>query len=188
MSTKKLISAIDVILKPLGFVRKGMTWNRRSSDVIDIIDVQISKLGETVTLNAGVLDIVVYLCIWDKVPPVFVEEPFATVRIRIGDLLDHKDKWWKIDQDNSVTEILSVINDTLIPFFDRLHRRDEMAAWLDRPEVAKRRQPVEILARASLMKLLGQGSEACEFIELQQRLMIGNWRNRFKDFANRLGC
>ncbi len=56
MSEKAIISKLDDLLKPLGFTRQKTAWNRRSGYVVEVIDVQISKAGDTATINAGVLD------------------------------------------------------------------------------------------------------------------------------------
>ena len=94
MSTKTVVMRLDELLTPLGFEWQKRTWNRRSGSLIDVIDVQVSKAGDAMTVNAGVMDPVVRLKCWGTDPPGFVEEPQCTVRVRVGQLIGTKDVWW----------------------------------------------------------------------------------------------
>ena len=60
MSLEDTTRRLDATLRPLGFARRNMTWNRRTGDFIDIIDFQVSKFAELVTMNARVLHAGVY--------------------------------------------------------------------------------------------------------------------------------
>ena len=188
VSKKTVVSVLGSSLKPLGFKQKGSVWNRRVGDVIEVIDLQISKAGDAVTVNAGVLDPTVYRSTFSKEPPEFVVEPFTTVRARVGELLDRKDRWWRLDSEEAVGEILSSVTDVVLPFLQSMSGRKEMASWLARPEVMKRLSPAEILGRAIIMDLLGRHSEACELLSSGRNGAIGAWRSRYKEVAERLGC
>ena len=74
MNKKHLILALDALLKPIGFTRRKSAWNRRIEDVIEVIEAQVSKSGDMVTLNAGVLDPTVHKAIWCEEPPDFLED------------------------------------------------------------------------------------------------------------------
>lgn len=52
MSEKAIVSALDERLLPLGFTRRKTAWNRRSGCIVDGIDMQVSKAGDTATVNA----------------------------------------------------------------------------------------------------------------------------------------
>jgi hypothetical protein len=188
MNVKQVISALDAGLEPIGFTRRKSVWNRRIDDVVEVIDVQVSTSGDTVTVNAGVLDPTVHEAIWGEEPPKFVEEPLSTVRARIGELLDRKDRWWQLGSEQAVGEIVDTVTQVVLPFLQRMHHRGEMASWLDRAEVVKRRQHAEILGLAVLKNLVGGQSEACELLAAQRKRAIGAWLGRYDEVAQRLRC
>lgn len=188
MNKKHLILALDALLKPIGFTRRKSAWNRRIEDVIEVIEAQVSKSGDMVTLNAGVLDPTVHKAIWCEEPPDFVEEPLATVRARVGDLLDQKDRWWELGSDEATDDVADAVAQVLLPFLERMRSRGEMAFWLDRAEVVKRRQPAEILGLAVLKCLVGRHAEGCQLLAVQGKRAIGAWRSRYDSVAQRLGC
>lgn len=90
MKMKKMTERLDGLLKPLGFVRRKATWNRKSDSLIDVVDLQVSKAGDTVTINSGIVDKDVHEICWGKQLPIFVREPFCTVRSRVGQLTAEK--------------------------------------------------------------------------------------------------
>jgi hypothetical protein len=188
MSMRSLIIALDACLFPIGFVRKGAVWNRRVGEFIDVIDLQIAASRDTVTVNAGVIDSRVHMSIWGGELPDFVEEPLSTVRARIGELMDHKDRWWRIGSDKSSVEIVDAVRQVVLPFLQRMHGRAEMVSWLERIEVVRTRQPVEVLGLAVIKDLIGSHSEACELLAVQRKRTIGAWGNRFDEVAQQLGC
>jgi hypothetical protein len=96
-SMQEAVDAMDTELRPAGFARRKAVWNHRHDALIDVVDLQVSKGGEDVTLNCGVLDPVVHLKAWSSEVPQFVQEPDCTVRARIGELLPERlDVWWQL--------------------------------------------------------------------------------------------
>lgn len=188
MNTNPIVLALDADLTPINFRRRGLVWNRHIGGIIEVIDLQVSKSRDLVTMNAGVLDPTVYKTVWDEEPPEFVKEPACTVRARIAELLDQRDRWWQLGDDKDIGEILDVIAGVALPFLQRMRSRGEMVSWLDRAEVAKRRQPAEILGLAVLKDLIGRHSEACELIANQQKRAMGAWNGRYDEVARRLRC
>jgi hypothetical protein len=86
MSVRERIAGLDEDLGPLGFERLDRTWNRQSTRFVDVVDLQISKAADSVTLNVGVLDPDYEAC-WGTEASKIVDEPSCTVRTRIGHLL-----------------------------------------------------------------------------------------------------
>lgn len=95
MKHAAIVSTLHELLKPLGFRKKRATWNR-SGKVVEVINVQVSKAGDSATINAGVMDKDVYALLWQKSAHDFVAEPDCTVRARIGTLIDDLDHWWPL--------------------------------------------------------------------------------------------
>src|SRR5690606_12703069 len=177
---------LDDLLKPRGFTRQKTAWNRKSGYVVEVIDVEISKAGDTATVNAGVLDTDVHVKLWGSEPPAFVEVPACTVRARVGELIDGKDLWWQLN-DGQVTEKVSkAITDHMLPFVKRMRSRQDMVQWLTDTQVVKKKYPPPIINLAILQYLLGNSSEGCALLAEIQKKAIGAWRARAAEVAERL--
>ena len=92
-NTTSVLAALDRELVPKGFARRQLTWNRQHGSLVEVVDLQISKSGDTATLNVGVLYRPIYLRCWGQEAEWFVEEPACTVRARVGQLLGNLDRW-----------------------------------------------------------------------------------------------
>ena len=189
MSAKTVVMRLDELLTPLGFERQKRTWNRRSGSLIDVIDVQVSKAGDAMTVNAGVMDPVVRLKCWGTDPPGFVEEPQCTVRVRVGQLIGTKDVWWSFSDGDAVEKVIEVATAHVLPFVERMHTRDAMEAFLVASEVVKQKYPPDIVYLAILRNERGDREGACAVLaELQQNALGGAWRSRIGEVTQRLDC
>lgn len=188
MSVRIVIAELDKLLKPVGFTRQKAVWNRRVGYVVDVIDVQVSKTGEAITVNAGVLDGDVHKKLWGEEPPSFVEEPLCTVRARVGDLIDGHDLWWQLSEANIDTEIVGIVDRLLLPFLRRMHARQAMEEWLITTQVVRKKYPPPILSLVILKDALGRNQEACELLAELRSKAIGAWRDRFDEVGRRLRC
>ena len=65
----EIITQLDAVLIPIGFMKKGVIWNRESASSIDVIDLQISANREACTLSMGVLDKETHEIFWGEPPP-----------------------------------------------------------------------------------------------------------------------
>lgn len=187
MSEKAIISKLDDLLKPLGFTRQKTVWNRRSGYVVEVIDVQVSKAGDTATVNAGVLDTDAHVKLWGSEPPTFVEEPACTVRARVGELIDGKDLWWQLSDDQVTDKAAKAIADHVLPFVKRMRSRQDMVQWLTDTQVVKKKYPQPIINLAILQNFLGNASEGRALLADVQKKAIGAWRARAAEVAERLG-
>lgn len=188
MKGERVVGNLDGLLNPIGFTRKGSTWNRRSEHVVEVIDVQVSKAGDTATVNAGVLDTDAYAKLWGYEPESFVEEPACTVRARIGELIDDKDLWWELNGAQVGEEIASAVAAHALPFLKRMHSREEMVQWLTSTRIAKKKYPPSQINVAILRGLLGELAGACVLLADIQNKAIGAWRTRAGEVAARMGC
>ncbi len=188
MSEKAVVSKLDDLLKPLGFARQKTVWNRRSGYVVEVIDVQVSKAGDTATVNAGVLDTDAHVKLWGSEPPAFVEEPTCTVRARVGELIEGKDLWWQLSDDQVTNKVSKAITDHVLPFVNRMRSRQDMVQWLADTQVVKKKYPPPIINLAILQNLLGNSSEGCTLLAEMRKKAIGAWRAKAVEVAERLGC
>lgn len=188
MSEKVILGKLDALLAPLGFARQKAVWNRKSGYVVEVIEVQIGKAGDTATINTGVLDTNAYVELWGNDPPAFVEGPACTIRARIGELIDGKDLWWRLNDDKIGEKIAEAIVDRVLPFIERMHSRQNMVQWLIDAQIVKKRYAQPIINLAILQKSIGKLSEACALLAEVEKKTVGAWRARAAEVAERLGC
>ena len=188
MNERIVIAGLERLLVPLGFTRRNAVWNRRVGYVVEVIDVQVSKSGDAITVNAGVLDGEVYRKLWGEEPPSSVEEPACTVRARIGDLIDGHDLWWQLNKANIDAEVVATVDRLVLPFLKRMHARQAMEEWLITTEVVRKKYPPPILSLVILKDALGKNHEACELLAKLRSKAVGAWSNRFDEVGRRLGC
>lgn len=186
MSIKIVIKALDGLLGPLGFERRKHTWRRNSGPFVDLIDVQISKGGDSLTLNAGVLDPEVFVCAWGAHPDV-VQEPDCSVRARVSDLAsDRKGVWMPLDAPETPELAVEAISVYMLPFLERMHTRETMQEWLMERGVLRRPYPPPIIYLAILMYLTGDDQGAFSVLDRLHASTNEGWRTRVDEVRARL--
>lgn len=145
MNSTSIIDFFDRTLKSKGFRLKKSTWNRTQGSFVKVIDIQTSKSGDLVTINAGVLSLSVYSACWGRDTDPFIEEPFCTVRARIGQLLDNKDLWWNVDETSAIDEMTTHLEEQILPFLERMLSLGEMRDWLASIDVPSSKTPLPSL-------------------------------------------
>jgi hypothetical protein len=188
MSAKPVITRIDELLKPLGFARQKAIWNRNVGSFIDVIDVQTSKAGDAITINAGVLRPDVHTKCWGTEPPAFIEEPSCTVRARVGQLIDGKDVWWRLSDRKTLDDVAAKITAYVLPFLDRMHSLDAMEQFLANAQVMKQKYPPPIIYLAILKCERGDRTGACALLADLHKRTVGAWQARISQVTERLAC
>jgi len=158
MSTKNIKARLDELLKPIGFVRHKDVWNRKFGTFIDVIDIQTSKAGDTITINSGVLNSEVSkLFSGAPLGSTNVDEPSCTVRARVGQLIDDKDLWWSLSDSAIEKDVVEKVVTYVLPFLERMHSIEAMEQFLIDANVVKKNYPPPIIYLALLkMKKRGQ--------------------------------
>lgn len=188
MSTASIIAQLDRELAPKGFSRKKITWNREHDSLVDVIDIQVSKSGDTVTMNAGVLSRPIYFACWGREPKPFVEEPLCTVRARVGQLLDNKDRWWDVGSESAAAEMVECLGTRILPFLDRMQSFEAMRDWLASMGLPSPKWPVPSINFAILQSQLGDVEGACNTLTELEAKALGAWKAGAKEVATRIGC
>lgn len=184
VSRQNIVRALDEVLHPSGYVRRNATWNRRHEQRIDVIDLQRSRVTDTVTLNIGVLDVEVHRAVWQTELGNVVDEPHCAVRVRVGFLIGQTDRWWRVADAHTPTALATIVTDTVLPFLSRMSSRTEMIRFLEEP-MALNRLPAALISRAVLLGLCGQPDAACEVLK---RVRVGGWSERAREIGERLKC
>ena len=188
MSKKLIIEQVDTALKTMGFVRRGAVWNRPSDNLVEVVDIQISKNADTYTLNAGVLDRMAHEIFWGEHAPELVEQPQCTIGDRVGNLIDGKDKWWSLDDPTRQGDQLMQSIAAILRFLSESLSRQQMIQWLEENEVTKKRYPPPIINLAILKALTGLSSEALAILDELQSKLSGPWQDRVAQVRKRLSA
>lgn len=117
---------MDSVLRPLGFDRQEFVWNRQRAGLVDVVDIQISESTSTFTINLGVLDPLVHKALWNTDPRDFVEEATCTIRSRLGQLADGKDRWWTSSDTDAIEQVRELLIAHGIPFLEGATSRAEL--------------------------------------------------------------
>lgn len=131
-----IVQSLYALLKPLGFKKKKAVWNR-SGKLIEVIDFQVSKAGDSATINAGVLDRDNYALLWQKSLPDSVDAFLCTIRVRIGELIDGLDLWWPLAESSTASEVTRAVQDYVLPFLQGTQSREAMGDWLVETDVVR---------------------------------------------------
>lgn len=188
MSADSIITRLDSELTPKGFRRKKATWNREQGALVEVIDIQASKVGDTVTMNVGVLSRPNYLACWGHDAASFIEEPECTVRTRVGRLIDNKDRWWDVGTTSAAEEMVDCLRLRILPFLDRMHSLEAMRDWLTSTGMPSPKSPLSSISFAVLQAQLGDVGAACAALAELELKSLGAWKARVQEVAARIGC
>lgn len=164
MTAQPIARSLDTDLRPAGFRRSGLRWNRPGEGLVDVIDLQVAKSGGRLTVNLGVYDRLVEYVVWGERPRPFISPPDCTVQTRLGFLIDGGDRWWPIDVD-SVNQISQALLGHGLPWLLRTQSRPAMIDFLISRGVARDLYPLPALQLAVLYHFVGEANESTRIIE-----------------------
>ncbi len=119
------------ILKPLGFKKHGLAWQRTSGKFIDLVDIQASQFDRVFTINLGVA----LPSVRDRVFNTGVKISSAasgTIETRLGFLaFNGHDYWWSKDKPLEVQDAVEKLQMHSSTFFEKFHDTSEMIRTLE---------------------------------------------------------
>jgi hypothetical protein len=153
---------IQPLLKPLGFKKRGLQWNRDRGDFVDVLTVQEAKHStpekRVFTLNLGVAVKFFHEAVWQKSLSSSVSEADCPVRLRLGDLIqgrlfgDANDQWWEIEDTQSAKligkQLADALKDMGIPFLQRFDTFGAVANHLKAVQGWQAKNPLTLIYRA----------------------------------------
>jgi len=130
------------ILKSLGFKKKANNFYLQLNDLGQIINVQKSLYGSkdniNFTVNTGLFIPEYWLTYYkfhNGAIPKFPNEPDCVIRRRIGEIKYNKDKWFDINPDvqvdNLITEMKEDLNNYILPYFNMTKSKDSIVMLLN---------------------------------------------------------
>jgi len=122
-----LRNVIFPFFKEHGFKRNGNGFNRKTKELIQVVNVQKSQWNHqdniSFTLNIGFLDAEMYVEDWSKEIPKFVREYNCQIRFRLGQIAKGNDYWYQLDKSiekaNLEIEIYTDLKTHLKPILEK---------------------------------------------------------------------
>jgi hypothetical protein len=177
---------LDSLLAPHGFHRRKSSWNRASGPRIDIIQLQKSKSGRQLTINAGVLDCDVYETVWGKPIGPLADESYATVRTRVGELISGHDVWWDISDPETPTQIRDAVETKILPFLEELRTKEQLEHALNSSGALTDPYPLPAINLAVLRHQLGDPRGAAAVLESLRGRVNDAWNTRLDAISSQL--
>jgi hypothetical protein len=178
VDTNPVIESVNrLLLKPLGFERKGALFNRRRGEYVDVVCLPMNKAGDAVTLEVGVQHDGLYEALWEAPPPRFSNEASCIVHARIGALLEGDDLWWPIADPQSPAQAVKAVEGPVLRFLQGHHDLAAIAAELAKV-IAARHSPRHMLYLAILRHRRGDHAGAAALFADLAREESGDWAQR----------
>ena len=139
----------SILLKSRGFSKKGRTHNRKAAGgIIHAINFQMGQhpIGENYvvpglrenlyglfTINLGAFLPCVYEVEQQKPSPAFVQEPYCSIRSRLGQLASGKDQWFNLgaDPDELTEQVMKLLHQFGLPFLDIFNSYEAVLTYYD---------------------------------------------------------
>lgn len=186
MTRKSYVAAIDSVLKPMGFTRKGREWSRQIGTVVEHVDLQVSSIAGT-TANLWSYDTATSELLKEAIPWK-LDVGMVLSSWRIGTLMSGYDRWWKNDP-NGPTELSEALRTHAPPFFEARRSLEDQARFFGRAEA--RWKPGSTTSRIYLALTLyrmGELEEACAALRNPPRTVPASWLAQAESVRKWLGC
>jgi hypothetical protein len=139
---------LTAFLKPLGFRKKGRTYNRSVGDgLVQAVNLQMGQypIGEYIipglresfygrfAVNLGIALPAVSVVEQDRSLPPFVQEYECHVRVRLSHLVFKEDVWFDLDHhvDRTATEVVRQMDAAGVPFLERFESYGAILTEID---------------------------------------------------------
>lgn len=188
MSKKELIGVLDGGLKPLGFHRKGVSWNRPVENFIDVVSLQVSKAGDQFFVNIGIAEPDLYRMCWGENIPAQASESHCVVATRLGRMRTGKDALYLLGSTSAGAEALRQLDDEGVPFMRRMHSHSAMRQFLIDANVEKRPYPPPRIFLALLTNEIRMRSEACAMLGSLSASVGPAWKPRVEAARLAISC
>jgi hypothetical protein len=125
MTRLSYTKAIDEVLRPAGFERDGKQWTRIRGEMKEQLDLQKSSVDGSVTVNVWAKNLETDRIL--RSIPCDAEMGIIQFGVRIGDLIDGQDRWWRNDP-NGPAELAQAVRTYALPWYDQFSTLKDQAA------------------------------------------------------------
>lgn len=186
MTVDRVLTALDVILKPAGFRRTRRLWNRAAGDFVDVVDLQIGKALDTFTVNAGVAIPSMIHTVWGRRAMSHYSDPDCVVRTRIARLAFGRDKFWEVADPEAPAEVAAIVREHAIAYLERMHSLRAVEEALVGDGAEHDAYPPPRLYLAMVRHLTGRTSDGCR--TLAAGPIPTAWLDHVARVRRELGC
>ena len=141
------------LLKSYGFRKRGLGWNRKKGNFVNVITLQKAKhstsTSQEVTGNVGIFIPEFYYAVYGRNVD-FVSEAECPVRVRFGEIIldnysgETLDQWWNVNSSSVETvaeDFINLVEQKVIPFFDSIYDYFTIEKYLSQVGSWKRKMP-----------------------------------------------
>jgi hypothetical protein len=184
MRRQSYVSALDEVLKPLGFQRVGRRWSRVVGDVLEEVDLQVSSVAGT-TANLWSKDLVTEDLLRQAIP---WKRPMGIIQEgqRVGEVMCGRDIWWKNDP-NGPAELAEAIRVHAPSYFEAQRDLEDQANQFGRRAPKWGLTPNRIYLALTLYRM-GEVEEAFRALSHAPRSVGGTWKAQLDSVRAWLGC
>jgi hypothetical protein len=186
MTRQTYAGAVDGVLKPMGFTRKGKEWSRQLGIVVEYVDLQVSSIAGT-TANLWSYDTATSDLL-KKAIPWKPEVGMVLSAWRIGELMTGHDHWWKNDP-NGPTELAQALRVHAPPFFEARRSLEAQAMGFGRAADKWRKGDTNRRIYLALtLYRMGEFDEACQVLRDPPKTTPASWLAEIDSVRKWLGC
>ena len=186
METNAVIEGLNrLMLKPLGFERRGSLFNRRRGEFVDVVDLPVNKAAGTITLEVGVQHDGLYATLWEAPPPRFCNEASCVVHARIDALVEDGPAAWPLDDARTPDLVVKAFEGPALRFLQSHHDLKSLEAELAKLP-AESRVPLATVYLAILRDRRGDAAGAQALLAELARGADPDWSLRASGLAARL--
>lgn len=186
MTRRSYVSALDEVLKPMGFTRQGKEWSRRIGTVVEHVGLQVSSIAGT-TANLWSYDAATGDLLREAIPwkP---DVGMVLSAMRIGNLMNGNDRWWKNDP-NGPAELADGIRVHAPPFFEARRSLEDQARSFGRAEPRwKSGNTLSRIYLALTLYRMGELEEACAALRNPPKTAPASGLAQAESVRKWLGC
>jgi hypothetical protein len=188
MESNAVVEKVNrLLLKPLGFVRKGALFNRRRGNIVDVVDFPMNKAGDAVTLDAGIQHDELYEALWEAPPPRFCSEAACIVHARIDALVEGHETWWPLADPDAPARAVTAMEGPVLRFLQGHHDLAAIDRFLSHA-ITTERSPRSLLYLAIVRHRRGDAAGAAALLAEVGGQADGDWSQRAATLATRLGA
>jgi hypothetical protein len=185
-TSNAVIDAVNrFVLKPLGFTRKGMLFNRHRGEFVDVVGFPFNKDRDAVSIEVGVQHDGIYETLWEAPPPRFSNEAACIVHAHLEDLAEGVGHWLPLADPDAALRAVAAVEGPVLRFLQGHHDLPAIDAYLVKA-LEIERTPRPLLTLAIVRHRRGNAAGAAALLEEVAGGADPDWALRATSVAQRL--
>lgn len=155
-------------------------WNRICGEFVDVVDAQVSKSRDRLTVNLGVYSREIYIDAWPNEQIEFINIVNCIVSVKIGYFSDNIDVWWDIASDSGSSEIAHLLEKFSGDFFRSLHCLRGIELSLEQSGARRSSYPLPAIYLAITIMKQGGIDSGCQLLRGLNSGNLSAWQPRIE--------